>query len=151
MHGTELMTPKHFRQLVMALAGGLIIFVVVRRFGRLVALRGMRDTRSEPLVIDWQPQISGNLNPAKSATPSMPDDLQFSDLDQQRDVSDEDDDQGPNSYQRKVSRARQISFRGRRYGPLPEELVGRRVEVLLRDDQIDIVHEGASIASFDLL
>ncbi len=152
VYRAELMTPTTFRQLVLVLAGALATYVVVRRLWRLAALRSVRDSLPERFVIDWQPAqpIPTDLRSAKPAVPGIPHEPSSRDLNQQPGASDEDDDLESSVYQRKVSRTRQVSFRGRRYGPLPKELVGQQVMVQLRDDQIDIVHDGTSIASFDL-
>jgi hypothetical protein len=67
---------------------------------------------------------------------------------EEQDGEEEQDEGGV--LRRKVSRTYRISFGGKRYGPLPEHLVGAYVEVEARDGNLFVLHEGQPIANFEL-
>jgi hypothetical protein len=141
------MTLKRFRQFSIVLASSLLAFVAIRRIKKQMVTTSVPSGHTDRLVINWQTPL-----PAVSQESSAEalDSAVFDNGSEELELDEDEDEAQANSYQRKVSRTRRISFRGKRYGPLPEELVGQLVEVQVRDNQIEVLIEGASIATCDL-
>jgi hypothetical protein len=132
------MTNQQLRWLLFAVASGLLTFVAIRRRQQLASaipqpfLQG-----AERFVIPW-PSID-----RKGSAASAP----------EEEVAPEEEEaeaEAGDSMRRKVSSGSRISFRSKRYGPLPEALVGQYVDVETRGDQLFVLHEGQPIATFSL-
>jgi hypothetical protein len=135
------MTQQQIRWFLLAIAGGLLAFVVVRRRQQLAAaLPQPLIEQAERFVIPWT-----TLERNKTAVEVA--DQGAQNVDEQD--SEEEQDEG-GVMRRKVSRTHRISFIGKRYGPLPEQLVGQYVEVETRDGNLFVLHEGQPIANFEL-
>lgn len=132
------MTRTQLRWLLLAIASGLITFVAIRRRQQLAAAlpQPLLD-QAERFVIPWSALERGKpASDEEASTENM-------------DVAEEIEDNAE-SPRRKVSSTHRISFQGKRYGPLPESLVGTYVEVEPRDGKLFILREGTPIATFDL-
>jgi hypothetical protein len=137
------MTQQQFRWLLLAIASGLFAFVLVRRRQQLAAaLPQPLIDHAERFVIPWT-ALDRNT-PALADTASVDQDPI---VDEQVGEEEQDDD---GVMRRKVSRTHRISFSGKRYGPLPEHLVGEYVQVEVRDTNLFVLHEGQPIANFEL-
>lgn len=137
------MTQQQFRWLLLAIASGLLTFVVIRRRQQLAAaLPQPLIDQAERFVIPWT-ALERNKTARTSAAQSTEDESA-------EDQSDEEEQADDGVAQRKVSSTYRISFSGKRYGPLPEHLVGEYVEVEERDGQLFVLHEGQPIANFEL-
>lgn len=134
-----MMTTKQLRWLLLAIASGLLTFVAVRRRRQIAdALPQPLLDQAERFVIPWP-----TLQRTDADTSSAQADTS--------DVSGDDEEpENGESMQRKVSSGGRISFGGKRYGPLPESLVGEYVEVETRDNALFILHDGTPIANFEL-
>jgi hypothetical protein len=136
------MTQQQFRWLLMAVASGLLTFVVVRRRQQLAAaLPQPLIEQAERFVIPWT-----TLERNKAAS-SAEQSAQEEAADEQNGEEEQDDG---GVLRRKVSSTHRISFGGKRYGPLPEHLVGEYVQVEERDRTLFVLHEGQPIANFEL-
>jgi hypothetical protein len=136
------MTQQQFRWLLLAVASGLLTFVVVRRRQQLAAaLPQPIIEQAERFVIPWT-TLERNKT-AGSAEQSTQEDA----ADEQNGEEEQDDG---GVLRRKVSSTHRISFSGKRYGPLPEHLVGEYVQVEERDGTLFVLHEGQPIANFQL-
>ena len=130
------MTQQQLRWTLLAVASGLVTYVLVRRRRQLAAaLPQPLLQQAERFEIPW-PSFERKDAPA-TETPAA------------EDTAAEDEPE-PDSLRRKVSVGSRISFRGKRYGPLPESLVGEYVDVETKDDRIFVLHAGTPIATFDL-
>lgn len=137
------MTQQQFRWLLLAIASGLLTFVVVRRRQQLAAaLPQPIIDQAERFVIPWTA-----LERNKPADTSAAQPVEDENTEDQIDEEEQADD---GVARRKVSSTYRISFSGKRYGPLPEHLVGEYVEVEERDGQLFVLHEGQPIANFEL-
>ena len=137
------MTQQQVRWFLLTVAGGLLAFVVVRRRQQLAAaLPQPLIEQAERFVIPWT-TLERNKTTAEAADQSAPNQS----VDEQ-DGEEEQDEGGV--IRRKVSRTHRISFIGKRYGPLPEHLVGTYVQVEARDGNLFVLHEGQPIANFEL-
>ena len=133
------MTQKQLRWALLAVASGLISFVLVRRRQQLAAaLPQPLLQQAERFVIPWPSLDRKDAAEAPEEEPAA----------DEPGASEEEGE--ADSLSRKVSAGSRISFRGKRYGPLPESLVGQYVDVETRDDQIFVLHEGRPIATFSL-
>lgn len=131
------MTQQRLRWLLLAIASGLITFVAIRRRQQLAAaLPQPLLEQAERFVIPWS-----TLDRHAEADAEEPGDS--------ADAAEEADD-NTESPRRKVSSTHRISFAGKRYGPLPEALVGKYVEVETSDGKLFILHDGQPVATFDL-
>lgn len=139
------MTSQQLRWLLTALASGLVTFVLVRRRQQLAsALPQPLLQHAERIVLPWP-----GHDRKEAAVEASSDEAQTDEMDE--DTTSLDDGAGDaDSMRRKVSRGSRISFRGKRYGPLPESFVGQYVDVETRDDQLFVLHEGTPIANFTL-
>ncbi len=138
------MTGRQLRWLLLVAASGLVSFVLVRRRQQLAAaLPQPLLQQAEHFEIPWP-----TLEPADPSGNGATDSGQAAEAGDQADAP-EDETEG-DALRRKVSSGARISFRGRRYGPLPEALVGQYVDVETRADQLFVLHEGAPIATFTL-
>lgn len=137
------MTQQQFRWLLLAIASGLLTFVVVRRRQQLAAAipQPLID-QAERFVIPWS-ALERNKPASATAAQSAEDES----TDDQNGEEEQNDD---GVMRRKVSSTYRISFSGKRYGPLPEHLVGEYVEVEERDGNLFVLHEGQPIANFEL-
>lgn len=131
------MTQQRLRWLLLALASGLITFVVIRRRQQITAAlpQPLLD-QAERFVIPWS-ALDRNAGANAEDTADIVE------------ASEEPEDT-TDSPRRKVSSTHRISFNGKRYGPLPESLVGEYVEVETSDGKLFILHDGNPIATFDL-
>jgi hypothetical protein len=137
------MTQQQFRWLLLAIASGLLTFVVIRRRQQLAAaLPQPIIDQAERFVIPWT-ALERNKPADTSATQRVGDESS-------EDQSEEEEQSDDGVARRKVSSTYRISFSGKRYGPLPEHLVGEYVEVEERDSQLFVLHEGQPIANFEL-
>lgn len=137
------MTQQQFRWLLLAIASGLLTFVVVRRRQQLAAaLPQPIIDQAERFVIPWT-ALERNKPAGTSAAQTAEDESA-------EDQSDEEEQADDGVARRKVSSTYRISFSGKRYGPLPEHLVGEYVAVEERDGQLFVLHEGQPIANFEL-
>lgn len=135
------MTSTQRRWLLLTIASGLITFVVVRRRSQLAAaLPQPLIQQAERFVIPWSTLDRWRTG---GTEPTLADD-------ETGDGSSETDEQDSDSLRRKVSSTNRISFQGKRYGPLPEALIGKYVEVETRDNTLFVLHEGTPVANFDL-
>lgn len=132
------MTGQQLRWLLLALASGLVTFVVIRRRQQIAAAIPQPIVeQAERFVIPW---TTLERRPEKDA-------------EQEPDAAsggDEDEAESSESTRRKVSAGARISFGGKRYGPLPESLVGQYVEVETRDGKLFLLHNGTPVANFAL-
>ena len=136
------MTSKQWRWLLLTVASGLITFVIVRRRSQLAgALPQPLIQHAERFVIPWS--ALDRFRPAHEADAVVADD-------EIGDAATESDEQDSDSLRRKVSSTNRISFQGKRYGPLPDALIGQYVEVETRDNTLFVLHEGTPIANFEL-
>lgn len=136
------MTQQQFRWLLLAIASGLLTFVVVRRRRQLAAaLPQPIIDQAERFVIPWTALERNKSANAAAQT------VEEESPDEQNGEEEQSDD---GVMRRKVSSGYRISFNGKRYGPLPEHLVGEYVEVEERDGQLFVLHEGQPIANFEL-
>lgn len=139
------MTSRQLRWLLAALASGLVTFVVVRRRQQLAsALPQPLLQQAERIVIPWPGSDRRAAVAEISADEAQADEADDENTGLDDNVADAD------SMRRKVSSGSRISFRGKRYGPLPESFVGQYVDVETRDDQLFVLHEGTPIANFTL-
>jgi hypothetical protein len=137
------MTQQQFRWLLLAIASGLLTFVVVRRRQQLAAaLPQPFIDQAERFVIPWTA-----LERNKSANASAEQPAEDESTEEQ---NGEEEPSADGVMRRKVSSGYRISFNGKRYGPLPEHLVGEYVEVEERDGQLFVLHAGQPIANFEL-
>jgi hypothetical protein len=137
------MTQQQFRWFLLTIAGGLLAFVVVRRRQQFAAaLPQPIIEQAERFVIPWT-TLERNKTSVEAADQSAQD--QSAD---EQDGEEEQDEGGV--MRRKVSSTYRISFSSKRYGPLPEHLVGTYVEVEVRDGNLFVLHEGQPIANFEL-
>ncbi len=142
------MTQQQFRWLLLACAGGLIAFMAVRRRQQLAAaLPEPLMQQAERFVIPWSTLDRTSTNAEAN---DQADDTQADQTDVSDELNDEADQENSGSMQRKVSATNRISFGGKRYGPLPQTLVGQYVDVEVRNGQLFILHQGTPIATFDL-
>jgi hypothetical protein len=144
-----MITRQQLRWLLVAMASGLVAFVVVRQRKQLTAaLPQPLMQQAERFVIPWSTlERRGTADPAASDTDTAADsEAELAAVDE----SDEDDQTNGDSMQRKVSRGYRISFGGKRYGPLPEALIGQYVDVETRGGKLFILNQGTPIATFDL-
>jgi hypothetical protein len=133
------MTGKQWRWLLLTVASGLVAFVIVRRRTQLAAaLPQPLIQQAERFVIPWS-----TLDRSRSDEAAPADD-------ETGDGASENDEQDAESPRRKVSSTNRISFLGKRYGPLPDSLIGQYVEVETRDNTLFVLHEGTPIANFEL-
>lgn len=138
------MTGRQLRWLLLVTASALVSFVLVRRRQQLAAaLPQPLLQQAERFEIPWP--TPERTDPR---THGETDSIQAAELDDEADVL-EGETEG-DALRRKVSAGARISFRGKRYGPLPEALVGQYVDVETRADQLFVLHEGAPIATFSL-
>lgn len=139
------MSYAQFRWLLLALAGVLVGYVVVRRRRQLVeALPQPLVEQAERFVIPWP---SAERPSDAAPTPATAaDEAGAADAD----VEEADDTESVDSSRRKVSATHRISYAGRRYGPLPASLVGQYVEIEDSNGKLFVLHEGTPIATFDL-
>ncbi|HEX6292648.1 MAG TPA: hypothetical protein VFZ66_25920 [Herpetosiphonaceae bacterium] len=138
------MTQQQFRWLLLALASGLLAFVIVRRRQQLAAaLPQPIIDQAERFVIPWSALERSKPGAAADADRGGQDEA----VDEQG--GEEEHDEG-GVMRRKVSSTHRISFGGKRYGPLPEHLVGEYVEVETRDGNLFVLHQGTPIANFEL-
>jgi hypothetical protein len=134
------MTGKQWRWLLLTVASGLVAFVIVRRRTQLAAaLPQPLIQQAERFVIPWS-----TLDRSRAS-----DEAALAD-DETGDGASENDEQDAESPRRKVSSTNRISFLGKRYGPLPDSLIGQYVEVETRDNTLFVLHEGTPIANFEL-
>ena len=139
------MTSRQLRWLLTAVASGLVAFVVVRRRQQLAsALPQPLLQQAERIVIPWPGHEREELALDVSTDEVPADEAEDEGTSLDETAGDAD------STRRKVSRGSRISFRGKRYGPLPESFVGQYVDVETRDDQLFVLHEGTPIATFTL-
>jgi|GEM_PF-6640132 hypothetical protein len=132
---------RQVRWLLLALASGLITFVVVRRRQQITeAIPQPLLEQAERFVIPW-------TTLERRRTPDVAVDVSTEQPDEE---VPEEEDEPDDSQRRKVSSGHRISFRGKRYGPLPEALIGEYVEVEERDGKIFILHNGTPMATYDL-
>jgi hypothetical protein len=137
------MTQQQFRWFLLAVAGGLLTFVVVRRRQQLAAaLPQPIIDQAERFVIPWT-----TLERDNTTTEAADQDAPEQSVEEQE--AEEEQDEG-GVMRRKVSSTHRISFIGKRYGPLPEHLIGEYVEVEVRDGNLFVLHEGQPIANFEL-
>lgn len=135
------MTSTQWRWMLLTIASGLIAFVIVRRRSQLAAaLPQPLIQQAERFVIPWSTLDRWRTGTAEVAQPD----------DETGDGSGETDEQDSDSLRRKVSSTNRISFQGKRYGPLPEALIGEYVEVETRDNTLFVLHEGTPVANFQL-
>lgn len=136
------MTQKEFRWLLLALASGLLAFVVVRQRKQLAAaLPQPLLEQAERFVIPWSTLDRSGAPVSDSTVASDAAGPAFDEAEEREDVE---------SMRRKVSSTHRISFLGKRYGPLPEALVGQYVEIEANNSKLFILHDGTPIATFDL-
>lgn len=136
------MTSRELRWLLLALGSGLLTFVVIRRRQQIAdVLPQPFMEQAERFVIPWTSLERRTQSASADAAEAV------STGEQADELEDQDNDE---SMQRKVSSSYRISFRGKRYGPLPESLVGTYVEVETRDGTLFVLHEGTPIANFKL-
>ncbi len=134
------MTGRQLRWLLLATASALVTFVLVRRRQQVAnVLPQPLFQQAERFEIPWR-----TLERTDTAEQSEGDTIEAVGADEEA-VEPETD-----SSRRKVSTGLRISFRGKRYGPLPEALVGQYVDVETRGDQLFVLHEGTPIATFTL-
>ncbi len=139
------MTSRQLRWLFTALASGLVTFVLVRRRQQLAAgLPQPLLEQAEHIVIPW-PGLERRGARAEISMDEAPTEEADDDGVTMDDTAGDSD-----SLRRKVSRGSRISFRGKRYGPLPESFVGQYVDVETRADQLFVLHDGIPIATFTL-
>lgn len=137
------MTSKQWRWLLLTVASGLVAFVIVRRRSQLAAaLPQPLIQQAERFVIPWS--TLDRSRPAADDAETIQAD------DEATDAAGENDEHDGDSPRRKVSSTNRISFLGKRYGPLPDSLIGQYVEVETRDDTLFVLHEGTPIANFEL-
>lgn len=137
------MTRIQLRWLLLAIAGGLVSFVLIRRRKQIAeALPQPLVEQAERFVIPWPSfdRSSAAEEPVEAAADEEDADLQ----------GDAEDQASGDSMRRKVSSTHRISFRGKRYGPLPESLIGQQVEVETSDGKLFVLHQGQPIATFDI-
>lgn len=135
------MTSKQLRWLLLTLASSLIAFVIVRRRSQLAAaLPQPLLEQAERFVIPWS--TLDRSRERDQAEPQADEDSE--------EPSDENDEQNEQTPRRKVSSTNRISFQGKRYGPLPDALIGQYVEVETRDTTLFVLHDGTPIANFEL-
>jgi hypothetical protein len=128
------MTGQQLRWLLLALASGLVTFVVIRRRQQIAAaLPQPIVEHAERIVIPW---TTLERRTASEAEPTQ--------------TADDDEGESSESMRRKVSAGARISFGGKRYGPLPESLVGEYVDVETRDGKLFLLHNGTPVANFAL-
>lgn len=136
------MTSTQWRWLLLTVASGLVAFVVVRRRSQLAAaLPQPLIQQAERFVIPWSTLDRRRGNEA------VVEEVQAEEEESADLGAEEHDD---DSMRRKVSSTNRISFLGKRYGPLPDALIGQYVEVETRDDTLFVLHEGTPIANFEL-
>lgn len=135
------MTSTQWRWLLLTIASGLVGFVIVRRRSQLAAaLPQPLIQQAERFVIPWSTLDRWRSGAAELAQAD----------DESGDEPSETDEQDSDSMRRKVSSTNRISFQGKRYGPLPEALIGQYVEVETRDNTLFVLHEGTPVANFEL-
>jgi hypothetical protein len=140
------MSNAQFRWLLIALAGVLVGYVVVRRRRQLVeALPQPLVEQAERFVIPWPSQERpGEAAPAEQTGEEA--EAQSSTAE----VEGAEEAENMDSNRRKVSTTYRISYGGRRYGPLPASLVGELVEIENSNGKLYVLHQGTPIATFDL-
>src|ERR1044071_8981047 len=111
------MTQQQFRWLLLAIASGLLTFVVIRRRQQLAAaLPQPIIEQAERFVIPWTALERNKPADTSAAQPVEEESTE--------DQSEEEEQADDGAARRKVSSTYRISFSGKRYGPLPEHLVG---------------------------
>ncbi len=131
------MTNQQLRWLLLAVVSGLLTFVAIRRRQQLAsALPQPLFQGAERFVIPW-PSAD-----RKGASANAPEEVAPEEEESEAEAGD--------SMRRKVSTGSRISFRSKRYGPLPESLIGQYVDVETRGDQLCVLHDGQPIATFSL-
>lgn len=140
------MNYNQFRWLLVALAGVLVGYVVVRRRQQLVgSLPQPLIEQAERFVIPWT-----SLDRPSAEAPAGG--VAAADADSPGGIVDEPEEaEVVDSSRRKVSATYRISYGGRRYGPLPASLVGEYVEIEDSNGKLFVLHEGTPIATFDLI
>ncbi len=139
------MTSRQLSWLLTALASGLVTFVLVRRRQQLAsALPQPLLQHAERIVLPWPAHERKEAAAEVSSAEAQADEVDEENTSLDEGGGDAD------SMRRKVSRGSRISFRGKRYGPLPESFMGQYVDVETRDDQLFVLHEGTPIANFTL-
>lgn len=132
------MTNQQLRWLLTAVAGGLLTFVAIRRRQQLAsAIPQPLFQGAERFVIPWPSADRKGAGTAALEEEVVPEE-------------EEAESEAGDSMRRKVSTGSRISFRSKRYGPLPESLVGQYVDVETRGDQLFVLHDGQPIATFSL-
>jgi hypothetical protein len=140
------MSQQQIRWLLLALASGAIGLIIVRRRRQIVAaLPEQFSQQAERFVIPWP---SLDRSGAQTPVATEPDAADGTTVEAETVETEEPEDE--DSMRRKVSSGNRISFRGKRYGPLPEALVGEYVEVETRDGKLFILHNSTPIATFNL-
>ncbi len=140
------MSNAQFRWLLIALAGVLVGYVVVRRRRQLVeALPQPLVEQAERFVIPWTSMDRSSEAAPAQETPEV------DASDQVDGAEDAEETEGSDPSRRKVSATYRISYAGRRYGPLPASLVGQYVEIENSNGKLFVLHEGTPVATFDLL
>jgi len=139
------MNQAQFRWLLVALAGVMVGYVIVRRRRQLVeSLPQPLVEQAERFVIPWT-----SLDRTNEAAPGNERDE--ADTQSLAGTADEPEEpESETSSRRKVSATYRISYGGRRYGPLPASLVGEYVEIENSNGKLFVLHAGTPIATFDL-
>lgn len=129
------MTPKQFGLAIWSLAAAVMVIITARRWRTVRHRDASSDPHNERLIV-----------PLPVSTPTTVD------SDQIETVTDEDDqeDEQFELPTRKVSKDRRISFRGQRYGPLPEQLIGQQVYVTEVDQELQVSVDGEVVATFKI-
>ncbi len=120
------MKPRQIRWLVAAASGAALAWIAIRRRQEIMQAlpTSVQDTIQERIVLPFS-SLGAEQAAIGQETPS-------------------------DAMTRKVGTNRRISVHGKLYGPLDSELVGLQVEVLERDGQLVVSHDGQEVGSFAL-